>query len=269
VEGRDFQNLQLDAQKQLQHEVIIQWLSSTDYPAQQHDIITQRQQNTGKWFLESPEFRKWLQGSDKTLFCPGIPGAGKTMIAAIAIDQVQKSLQSNEIAVSFVYCNYKAQDDQSTSQLLSALLKQLLYVQPKVETTLMQTYEKCSREKVRPSTDDIMQVFLSVCSSYHRVYLIVDALDECSDSEGSRTLLIEKLRELQSKMDIRLLFTSRFIPEITQHFQSNVQLEIRASEEDVRRFVAGQIPRLPNCIKRDEGLKIDVQDRIVKAVDGM
>ena len=46
-------------------------------------------------------------------------------------------------------------------------------------------------------------------------------------------------------------------------------LEVRASKEDVKRFVAGQIPRLPKCIRRDDELILTVQSKIVEAVDGM
>jgi hypothetical protein len=63
--------------------------------------------------------------------------------------------------------------------------------------------------------------------------------------------------------------TARFIPEITQKFELNPMLEVRASEEDVRRFVAGQLTRLPNCVQRDEELKHAIQDKIIEAVDGM
>jgi hypothetical protein len=83
----------------------------------------------------------------------------------------------------------------------------------------------------------------------------VDALDECADTDSARVRLIDKLRELQARIDVRLLFTSRFLPKITQKFQSNPILEVRASEEDVRRFIASQMLRLPNYIQRDEELK--------------
>ena len=46
-------------------------------------------------------------------------------------------------------------------------------------------------------------------------------------------------------------------------------LEVRASEEDVRWYVAGQMPRLPNCIKCDDELKHTVQSKIIEAVDDM
>jgi hypothetical protein len=43
----------------------MEWLSPTDFPAQQRDIIIRRQEGTGQWFVDSPEFKRWLQGSDK------------------------------------------------------------------------------------------------------------------------------------------------------------------------------------------------------------
>jgi hypothetical protein len=74
-----------DAQSLQHHQDIIKWLSPTDFPAQQYDIISRRQEGTVQWFLGFMEFGEWLQGPEKTLFCPGIPGAGKTIMAAIAI----------------------------------------------------------------------------------------------------------------------------------------------------------------------------------------
>ena len=69
--------------------------------------------------------------------------------------------------------------------------------------------------------------------------------------------------------DIRIIATSRFIPEIMDAFREAPRLEVRASKEDVRRFVAGQIYRLPKCIQQDLALQVMVQDKIVEAVDGM
>jgi hypothetical protein len=101
------------------------------------------------------------------------------------------------------------------------------------------------------------------------VYIVVDALDGCADRDGARDRLIDKLCELQAKTDVLLMCTSRFIPEIMRKFCSSPTLEVRASEEDVRWFVAGQMPRLPNCIRCDGELKRAVQNKIVEAVDGM
>jgi hypothetical protein len=105
---RDTQNIQWDAQKLQRHNAIMQWLSPTDFPTRQHDIITRRQEGTGQWFLDTPEFKRWLDGSDKTLFCPCIPGAGKTMMSAIAIDHLCRATRSDDMGVAYMFCSYKS-----------------------------------------------------------------------------------------------------------------------------------------------------------------
>jgi hypothetical protein len=52
--------------------IILEWISSSDYPAQQSDIIKRRQEGTGQWFLDAPEVAQWLSEAKTTLFCPGI-----------------------------------------------------------------------------------------------------------------------------------------------------------------------------------------------------
>jgi hypothetical protein len=49
-----------DTQSLRHHQDIIEWLSPIDFPAQQHDIISRRQEGTAQWFLDSVEFREWL-----------------------------------------------------------------------------------------------------------------------------------------------------------------------------------------------------------------
>src|SRR5947209_17772181 len=58
---------------------IIDWLTPIDYASQQSDFILARQEGTGEWLLESSEFHNWINQTKQTLFCPGIPGAGKTI----------------------------------------------------------------------------------------------------------------------------------------------------------------------------------------------
>jgi hypothetical protein len=265
---RDTQSLQLDAQKLQQHHTMMQWLSPTDFPAQQHDIISRRQEGTGQWLLDSLEFKGWLQGANSILFCFGMPGAGKTMMAAIAIDHLGRMAQA-DVGLAYLFCNYKSQVGQIVGDLLSALLKQLVQSRPDIAAPVTCLYDHHSMRESRPSLDDIFEALLTICSNYARVHIVVDALDECADQDGTRSQLIQKLRELQARTNVRLLFTSRSIPEITEKFQSDPMLEVRASKEDVKRFVAGQIPRLPSCIRRDDKLISAVQSKIVEAVDGM
>ena len=254
-------------QEREKHEKLLGWISSSDFPAQQSDLIRSRQDGTGQWFLDTPEFVRWLHGSKETLFCPGIPGAGKTVIAAITIDYLLQEVRSNTIGVGYVYCSYKAQLNQS--ELLAAILKQLAQARPTITEPIEGLYKKHVDRGTRPSSEEILRVLQSVLSTYSSAYIVVDALDECPDQDGTRHQFLAKIRDLQSKTDLRLMATSRFIPDIFCEFSAPLTLEIRASGEDVKRFVAGQIHRLPKCIQRDDTLRRTVQDEVTQAADGM
>ncbi|KAH7345940.1 hypothetical protein BKA66DRAFT_325499 [Pyrenochaeta sp. MPI-SDFR-AT-0127] len=251
------------------HRRLLEWISSTDYPAQQSDIIKRRQEGTGQWFLDAPEVATWLSEPQATLFCPGIPGAGKTMVAAIAIDYLLKSVHRSSNGVAYVYCNYKAREEQDASQMLAAILKQLVQAQPSLVEPVEQLHEKHAGKGTRPSPGEVFSVLRDVIARYSTVYIIVDALDECQDSNGTRRQFLAKLRDLQAVRDVRLMATSRFIPEIVDAFNEVPKLEVQASKEDVKRFVAGQIYRLPRCIRHNAALQEMVQERIVEVVDGM
>jgi Cdc6-like AAA superfamily ATPase len=269
---RTTQNLQWHAQQLQQHHAILEWLSPLEFGAQQHDIISRKQEGTGQWFLDSSEFKGWLEGNNKTLFCPGIPGAGKTMMAAIAIDRLCQIAPIENIGVAFVYCNYKLQSDQSVNALLSAILTQLVQGRPSIAEPLLELYNRHSPKKTRPSLDEILTALQSTCTKYSRVHLVIDALDECTNQEGARGQLLTKLRELQHSLDIRLMVTARFIPDIEQQFQLASKLELRASVGDVKSYVAGRIVQMhdvPECVKRSNELQTTIEQVISNAVDGM
>ncbi|KAF2786525.1 hypothetical protein K505DRAFT_289577, partial [Melanomma pulvis-pyrius CBS 109.77] len=248
---------------------LVEWISPTDYPAQQSDTIKRRQEGTGQWFLDAPEVAKWLSEPKGTLFCPGIPGAGKTMVAAIAIDYLLKLVRNSSHGVAYVYCNYKSQEEQDVSSMLAAILKQLVQGQLSTVEHIEQLHQQHANRGTMPSLNEIFSTLQNVLAHYPTVYLVIDALDECKTSDGTCRQFLAKIRDLQAGQDLRLMATSRFIPDIMDEFEESFKLEVQASKEDVKRFVAAQTYRLPRCIQRDPALQEMVQDKIVEAVDGM
>jgi hypothetical protein len=71
----------LDVQEDLE---VLDWLTPENY-GQHSDISKRRQPGTGQWFLNSSEYRAWLELVEMTIFCPGIPGAGKTILTATVV----------------------------------------------------------------------------------------------------------------------------------------------------------------------------------------
>ncbi|KAF1996905.1 hypothetical protein P154DRAFT_397109, partial [Amniculicola lignicola CBS 123094] len=252
-----------------EHRRLLEWISSTNYPAQQSDIIKRRQEGTCQWFLAAPQLARWLSEPQATLFCPGIPGAGKTMVASTAIDHLLNSVQSSSHGVAYVYCNYKAQEEQDVSGIMAAILKQLVQGRLSIIEPVERLHKQHVDRVTRPSLNEVLSALRDVLARYSTVYIVIDALDECRDSDGTRGQLLARLRELQARIDVRLLVTSRFMPGIVDAFKDALKLEVRASNEDVKRFVAGKMDQLPKCIQRNPELQEMVQEKIAEAVDGM
>lgn len=252
-----------------QHDEILEWISPTHFPAQHSDLISSKQEGTGLWFLISPEYTEWIQGSKKTLFCHGIPGAGKTMMAAITVEHLLETVKCDSIGVAYLYCNYKAQAGYTTISLLAAILKQLAQGRLSAAESVVRLFNHHSSQGTRPSLEELFGALQSIVASYSRVYLVIDALDECTDREGTRSNLISKLRSLQSNADLFILVTSRFIPDIVNEFKSEPTIEVRASKADIELFLKGRMYQLPNCVKRDDALQVLVQEKLAAAADGM
>jgi hypothetical protein len=59
------------------------------------------------------------------LFCPGIPGAGKTILTSIVVDNLCNRFHNDAtVGIAYVYCNFRRKDEQKIDALLASLLKQ-------------------------------------------------------------------------------------------------------------------------------------------------
>jgi Cdc6-like AAA superfamily ATPase len=259
--------VKLDRKEDLE---ILNWLTPIDYGPQHSDFLKRRQPGTGQWLLDSVKYQAWLNTAKQTLFCPGIPGAGKTILTSIVVDNLCNRFHNDAtVGITYVYCNFRRKDEQKIDALLASLLKQLAQSQVSLPGSVKDLYDRHEKKKTRPSSDEISRALHSTAGSYSRVFIFVDALDECQVSDGCRTKLLSEIFSLQAKHGANLFATSRFIPEITGKFQGSISLEIRASIEDVRRYLDGCMSQLPEFVRYNHDLQEEIKAGIVKAVDGM
>ena len=257
-------------QNDQERRIILDWLTNIDYASQQSDFINRRQVGTGQWLIDSEEYQTWVQTPKETLFCPGIPGAGKTILTAIIIDDLTMRFQSEaDIGIAYLYCNFRRQDEQNADHLLASLLKQLSQKRTSLPDSVKALYEKHKDQRTRPSFDEISRTFQSVAITFSKVFIVIDALDECRTTDGCRTRLLTEIFLAQAKSRANVFATSRFMPEVTEKFEGSISLEIRAGEEDVRRYLEGHMFRLPGFVVRGPELQEEIKTNIVKAVDGM
>ena len=261
---------QIHGQHRDERQSILTWLTPTDYTTQQHDFVSRRQAGTGQWLLDSTEFRAWLETDKQTLFCPGIPGAGKTTLTSIMVGELTAQFSNDPtIGIAYIYCNFRRQDEQKIDYLLGSLLKQLAETQPSLPSTVKELYERHKTKRTRPSPEEISRCLQAVISLYSRVFLIVDALDECQVFDGCRQRFLSEIFSLQANQGANLFATSRFIPEITTKFQGNIWLEIRANKKDIENYLEAHMRHLSSFDDWDQQLQDEIKVAIAEAVDGM
>ena len=204
----------------------------------------------------------------KTLFCPGIPGAGKTMIASMVINHLKTSFPDDTTGRAFLYCIYKRQDNQKVDDLLASLLGQLAARQSMVPEFIRKYYDEHQKgEKSRLSHDEIHEGLRSIIKTYSRTFIIFVALDECK-RDHIRNELLSEIYKLQEGSDTRLMVTFR--PSVAPKRPSSMtELEIRADKGDMEEYISGRMSDLCSVVQNNSELQFKIKAHILSLVDGM
>ncbi|KAH9235171.1 hypothetical protein K456DRAFT_1737791 [Colletotrichum gloeosporioides 23] len=259
-----------DEQTSRQEREILNWLTATDYAPQQRDNLSRRYTRTNQWLLDSDEYKSWVSVRSQTLLCPGMPGAGKTILASVVVDDLFHRYQDDsDVGIAYVYCNFKYQERQNYYDMLSSITKQLAQGRSPIPGSLKELYNANQRKKTARTLQETIDVLQSVASSYKCVFIIIDALDECEPK--SRQALLSEVFRLQKHHSTNLLATTRKIPEIVEfaHFMNATTLQILAREIDVSRYISSRIPDMQSFVQRRPEVQDEIQKGILCKINGM
>ncbi|EXJ70464.1 uncharacterized protein A1O5_06533 [Cladophialophora psammophila CBS 110553] len=190
-------------------------------------------------------------------------GAGKTILASIVIDSLERYFEYENVAIAYIYCSYEDQDNQTATNLLASLLQQLVRKASNVSENIISVYKSHAPRQTRPSLDIFSTLLRSEARRLSKVFVVIDALDECSKNNGTRRSLVEEIRKLQPS--IQLLTTWRHDAAIERESKSVTHIEVRASDQDIRRYIENRIKRADRLVlhaKNDPSL----QDTIVHTI---
>lgn len=149
------------------------------------------------------------------------------------------------------------------------MLRQLVQGHNLVSDETLTLYNNHLQNKSPSTLKEVCNLLEIEASRYSKIFILLDALDECSDTHGARRDILSRIRTLQSKWRVNLAATSRLIPTIIQDFKGAIRLDIKASEVDVQKYLRGQFHRLSSCVIRSISLQESIERAIVNAADGM
>ncbi|KAJ7613773.1 ankyrin repeat-containing domain protein [Mycena polygramma] len=246
---------------------MIEWYSPLNMFLRQADISSKWEPGTGLWLLENMAFRRWKSGTGQTLWCQGIPGAGKTVLASLIMNTLRLETESQNIGVGVIYLEYRETDVPSPSRLLAALWRQLVIGKP-ISPVLEHLYGKHREPRTRPTIAEDDTVLRSIIPEYSKVFILVDGLDEYPEKQ--RDILLAYICAWGPS--VNLLLTSR--PHITiGHIVSSYgTIEIQATEDDIRKYLDSQISkssRLSKHLSNSPALHQELEATVVERSDGM
>ncbi|KAJ7246198.1 ankyrin repeat-containing domain protein [Mycena rebaudengoi] len=164
-----------------------EWLKSPpDMRQKQHETQKLRKEGTGRWFLEGNTFIEW-QDNAGLLWIQGASGTGKSVLSSSVIQKLIDDQQlfadfQKSSAVAFFYFDFKAKDRNVVETALRRIILQLSAQSPHLYRVLDDHYN-LSRGQALPSYQDLQRIVQLLLRELGRTYIILDALDECPDTE--------------------------------------------------------------------------------------
>ncbi|TAQ84511.1 hypothetical protein B7494_g7175 [Chlorociboria aeruginascens] len=253
----------------LERENILTKLSSLDFDEYQRDAFAKHHPKTGQWLLETDEFQRWFRGNGPSiLWCPGIPGAGKTVMTSFAVDYTQEAIQGSKAAIACIYCDYKNPKTHSELELLSSITRQLTKQTSSIPQEVREFCAKDAERRRNPTGDEWISLVKSICSLFQNTYVFVDALDECPEINRERFLgFVRKMEPF-----VRLFITSRPNVDLQAKFDNTSRIDISPSDSDISVYLKSEIStnnRLSLFTAKDAKLEEDIIKTVSEKATGI
>ncbi|TFK17521.1 ankyrin [Coprinopsis marcescibilis] len=199
----------------------------------------------------------------------GMPGAGKTILACIVIEHLQKLVEESEskdICLLFAFCRYT--ERLMVIDILLALLRQLLERHPQVLPFVKPMYERHKRENTRPSEAEVVDLLRRIATSglFKKTFYILDGLDEAASD------IQVDLLEILSSLPVHFFITSRPLDTLKELVPDAHFLTIIASDPDIALLIDQKIHRMPalrRLLLKNATLKAEVVSMISSKSSGM
>lgn len=141
---------------------------------------------------------------------------------------------------------------------------------PALSDDVKSCYKHHAQYGTRPSINETAKILRSQVEKFSKVFVVIDALDECPELEQTRKTFLAEIRGLLPK--VRLLVTSRNVPSIETMFRNDTRLDIRAQDQDIRKFIESQMDLRDELVALLEGhddVRFDLTQRVLEKTNGM
>jgi len=192
-------------------------------------------------------------------------------ISSLVIDSLCDRAQEENIAVAGLYCDFLSEQEQTTTNIMGALLKQLVS-RGGIPDHLREAYQKGKKEfgGRAPRLADLMGMLKVIIASLPRVFICLDALDECLPKYIPEVL--ESLRDIvRGSPKTRIFLTGRphVKDDVQRNFPKVVVIPISPNPEDIRNYVEMRLGRDTEPEAMSNDLRVDILRAILEKISNV
>ena len=191
--------------------------------------------------------------------------------SSLVIDSLCDQPGEENVAVAAFYCDFVSQQEQTIVNIMGAILKQLVGRGGILED-LRKAFRKAKKEVGGrgPRLADLMGMLRTTIAAVPRVFICIDALDECLPK--CLPELLESLRDIvQESPSTRIFLTGRphVREDIQRYFARAVVIPISPSRDDIRNYVEMRLDRdaEPKAMTKD--LRANIARVILEKISDM
>jgi hypothetical protein len=187
------------------------------------------------------------------------------MLSASVINELRTRFKDDQnTAVLYIYCKYNVPCD--VTRALNSLLHQLVVHTRQLTPESIKLLKRCQEEKRLPLLEEISAMFRTEIKSLSRLFIVIDALDECFPEQVRHALLRDMHSLVGAEACARLFITSRPHPVIENAIAGVMRLRIKALLSDIQSHIASRIANnlsLTRTFLRDDPILCDETIRVV------
>ncbi|KAI0516756.1 ankyrin repeat-containing domain protein [Xylaria bambusicola] len=215
------------------------WLQPTAYDdrfGEYQKHLASHAAGTGVWLTSSTTYREWLRSQQLgTLWVKGIPGSGKSVIAAQLIHDL--AAQHPGTPVLYFFFRQIIDANHEPTALLRDWLDQVLLYSPPLQRCLNEYVEKRRSLDTLSMSELWRDLRLALGGLSNNAYCVVDALDEMDQGNDEFLRTLAELG-LWKPGKIKVLMTSRPIARLEAVLRKTEMLQIRLDEDAVDKDIS-------------------------------
>lgn len=198
---------------------------------------------------------------------------GKTILSSSVVADLEQSAALSPSLIYF-YFDFNDIEKQSLENAVRSLVAQLYHKRREVRAEVDTLFSSYDKRASQPSIAELRKVFLMMLQQAGEIWIVLDALDECSTRDSTNGLLSWIKDLLKSDLHIHILVTSR--PEIDiksviegwARDEEIIPLSGQPVENDIKSYVQARIRKVQRWKDRQD-IQQEVETCLTKKAHGM